>query len=58
MFGIIRTFVVPFFKVSNLLLSILSASGQVDINNPVHVDAVCQEVADAVESINRSIVMK
>ena len=43
---------------SNLSLSILSASGQVDINNPVHVDAVYQEVADAIESINVSIVMK
>jgi hypothetical protein len=43
---------------SNLSLSILSASGQVDINNPVHVDAVYKEVADAIESINVSIVMK
>ena len=43
---------------SNLSLSILSASGQVDINNPVHVDAVYKEVADALESINLSIVMK
>ena len=43
---------------SNLSLSILSASGQVDINNPVHVDAVYQEVANAIESINVSIVMK
>ena len=43
---------------SNMSLSILSASGQVDINNPVHVDAVYQEVADAIESINVSIVMK
>jgi hypothetical protein len=42
---------------SNLSLSILSASGQVDINNPVHVDAVYKEVADAIESINVSIVM-
>ena len=43
---------------SNLSLSILSASGQVDINNQVHVDAVYKEVADAIESINVSIVMK
>ena len=43
---------------SNMSLSILSASGQVDINNPVHVDAVYKEVADAIESINVSIVMK
>ena len=43
---------------SNLSLSILSASGQVDINNPVHVDAVYKEVADAIESINVSIVLK
>ena len=43
---------------SNLSLSILSASGQVDINNPVHVDAVYKEVADAIESINLSIVLK
>ena len=43
---------------SNLSLSILSASGQVDINNPVHVEAVYKEVADAIESINLSIVMK
>ena len=43
---------------SNLSLSILSASGQVDINNPVHVEAVYKEVADALESINLSIVMK
>ena len=42
---------------SNLSLSILSASGQVDINNPVHVEAVYKEVADALESINLSIVM-
>jgi hypothetical protein len=43
---------------SNMSLSILSASGQVDIDNQVHVDAVYQEVADAIESINVSIVMK
>ena len=43
---------------SNLSLSILSASGQVDINNQVHVGAVYQEVADAIHSINVSIVMK
>ncbi len=43
---------------SNLSLSILSASGKVDINNPVHVDAVYNEVADAIESINLSIVLK
>ena len=43
---------------SNLSLSILSASGQVDINNPVLVDGVYKEVADAIECINVSIVMK
>ena len=43
---------------SNMSLSILSASGQVDINNQVHVDAVYQNVADAIESINVSIVME
>ena len=42
----------------NLSLSILSASGKVDINNPVHVEAVYKEVVDAIESINVSIVMK
>ena len=42
----------------NLSLSILSASGKVDINNPVHVEAVYKEAADAIESINLSIVMK
>lgn len=42
----------------NLSLSILSASGKVDINNPVHVEAVYKEVVDAIESINLSIVMK
>ena len=43
---------------SNMSLSLLSSSGQVDINNPVHVEAVYKEVADAVESINLSIVCK
>ena len=42
----------------NLSLSILSASGKVDINNPVHVETVYKEVVDAIESINVSIVMK
>ena len=42
----------------NLSLSILSASGKVDINNPVHVEAVYKEAAYAIESINLSIVMK
>lgn len=43
---------------SNLSLSILSASGQLDLNDEAAVAAVHKSVADAIASINVSIVMK
>ena len=43
---------------SNMSLSILSASGQLDLNDEAAVAAVHKSVADAIHSINVSIVMK